>query len=159
MECCFRCCPAQLEHRQSGQCSLRSTYGTSSSSQAPTKNGRPERGTCKPIWKLLREAIPSVPSIYFCSPLRDMGFGKSEASGRIPSIRVLGYFIAKDVFVATNYALRGDLGGWDSREWRDAKVMAGTMWTRLFHQYRPLITTDINRLVSGALNGRYFKGG
>jgi len=76
-----------------------------------------------------------------------------------PSIRVLGRFIAKDVFVATNYALRSELGDWDSWAWRDAKVMARTVWARLFHTYQPLITTDINRVVSGALNGKYFKGG
>ena len=36
-----------------------------------------------------------------------------------PSIRVLGRFIARDIFVATNFALRDNLGGWQSRQWRE----------------------------------------
>lgn len=74
-----------------------------------------------------------------------------------PSIRVLGRFAAKDVFVATNYALREDLGGWESRGWRDVKVMARTVWNNLFHPYQPEISLQINDLVTGALNGKYFR--
>lgn len=76
-----------------------------------------------------------------------------------PSIRVLGRFITKDVFVATNYARRDELGGWQSRRWRDVKLMSRTVWTNLFHPYQPRITSDVNQVVSGALNGKYFKGG
>src|SRR5215216_5768339 len=61
-----------------------------------------------------------------------------------PSIRVLGRFLDKDIFVATNYALRDELGGWQSRVWRDVKVMSRTVWTWLFHQHPPLITTDVH---------------
>lgn len=74
-----------------------------------------------------------------------------------PSIRVLGRFARKDIFVATNFALRESLGGWESRAWRDVKVMARTKWTNLFQQYQPEQSTNIHDLVSGALNGRYFK--
>lgn len=74
-----------------------------------------------------------------------------------PSIRVLGLFQAKDVFIATNFALREDLGGWQSRAWRDVKRMARTVWNWLFHTYSPKVTIDIRQLVSGALNGKYFK--
>jgi hypothetical protein len=75
-----------------------------------------------------------------------------------PSIRVLGRFVEKDIFVATNFALRDELGGWGSRQWRDVKVMSRTVWVNLFHQYKPLITADVNRVVSGAINGKYFRG-
>jgi hypothetical protein len=74
-----------------------------------------------------------------------------------PSIRVLGLFAAKDVFVATNYALRSDLGGWESREWKKVKRAAGAAWRRLFPAYPPERDSDAKRLVTGALNGRYFK--
>ena len=39
-----------------------------------------------------------------------------------PSIRVLGMFAAKDVFVATNFALREDLGGWQSPGMEERKA-------------------------------------
>lgn len=74
-----------------------------------------------------------------------------------PSIRVLGLFAAKDVFIATNYALREDLEGWESRAWRDVKLTARTRWGHLFHTYQPLKNTNIHELVSGALDGRYFR--
>jgi hypothetical protein len=74
-----------------------------------------------------------------------------------PSIRVLGRFADTDVFVATNYALREDLGGWETRAWRDVKVMARTVWNNLFHPYQPKTSLQISNLVSGALNGQYFR--
>ena len=74
-----------------------------------------------------------------------------------PSIRVLGLFAAKDVFIATNYALREDLNGWQSREWKNVKKVARTQWTWLFHTYRPLESSNIRDLVNGALDGKYFK--
>lgn len=74
-----------------------------------------------------------------------------------PSIRVLGFFAKKDVFVATNLALRENLGGWESREWKDVKRSARTRWGHLFHTYQPLISTNLSDLVTGAINGKYFK--
>jgi hypothetical protein len=74
-----------------------------------------------------------------------------------PSIRILGLFAAKNVFVATNLALREDLGGWQSREWKTAKKMARSNWTQLFHTYQPMSTGNIHDLVTGAVDGKYFK--
>lgn len=74
-----------------------------------------------------------------------------------PSIRVLGRFAGRDVFVATGMALRETLGGWQSREWNAMKRAAIARWTHLFHTYRPLGGTDIRLLVTGALDGRYFR--
>lgn len=74
-----------------------------------------------------------------------------------PSIRVLGLFAKKDTFVATNFAVREDLGGWQSREWKSVKRKASAEWRRLFHTYPALGSANIHELVSGALNGRYFK--
>ena len=74
-----------------------------------------------------------------------------------PSIRVLGLFAGKDVFIATNHALREELGGWQSRAWKEVKRMAGAVWRWLFHPYQPLVSIDVKELVSGALDGKYFK--
>lgn len=74
-----------------------------------------------------------------------------------PSIRVLGLFAAKNVFIATNMALRETLGGWQSRGWKDVKRMARARWSQLFHTYQPLSSNRVSDLVTGAINGRYFK--
>jgi hypothetical protein len=74
-----------------------------------------------------------------------------------PSIRVLGLFAARDVFIATNHAMRDDLGGWQSREWKQVKRTAVRCWAQLFHPYKPLAGTDASKLVTGAIDGRYFK--
>jgi hypothetical protein len=74
-----------------------------------------------------------------------------------PSIRVLGFFAKTNVFIATNLALRENLGGWESREWKDVKRLARTRWGHLFHAYEPMISTKLNDLVTGAIDGKYFK--
>ena len=74
-----------------------------------------------------------------------------------PSIRVLGRFAERDVFIATNHALREELGGWESRAWRGVKVLARARWMNLFQQYQPVQGSNIHDMVSGALNGHYFK--
>jgi hypothetical protein len=74
-----------------------------------------------------------------------------------PSIRVLGLFAWKDVFIATNHALREDLGGWQSREWKKVKRTARAVWRQLFPTYDPKVATSVRLLVTGALDGKYFK--
>lgn len=74
-----------------------------------------------------------------------------------PSIRVLGLFAAKDVFIATNFALREELEGWQSRAWKEVKRAARAEWRNLLFPYLPLVTTDVKTLVTGALDGKYFK--
>lgn len=71
-----------------------------------------------------------------------------------PSIRVLGLFAWKDVFVATNHALREELNGWESREWKTVKRTARAEWRKLFNPYQPKITIDPKQLVTGALDGK-----
>lgn len=74
-----------------------------------------------------------------------------------PSIRVLGRFAERDVLVATNHALRSDLGGWQSRAWKEVKRLALAIWRTLFFSEKALETRDINQVVSGAMSGDYFK--
>jgi hypothetical protein len=86
------------------------------------------------------------------------GVWEIRSVSHAPSIRVLGLFPEKDVFVATNMELRENLGGWQSRAWKDVKRAAKAVWGWLFHTYQPVISTNVNDLVSGAVDGKYFKG-
>lgn len=74
-----------------------------------------------------------------------------------PSIRVLGLFVEQDVFVATNIALREHLGGWNSRAWKHVKRRALARWRAVFNTYNPVLGTDAKLLVTGAIDGKYFK--
>lgn len=74
-----------------------------------------------------------------------------------PSIRVLGLFARKDVFIATAFALREELGGWQSQEWKQVRRTARQRWSTLFHPYSPRVTTNVHDVVTGAINGKYFK--
>lgn len=94
--------------------------------------------------------------LFLLSPARDAVW-EIRSTRDDPSIRVLGRFAQKDVFIATNYATRSELGGWKSRAWRDARVKSCAIWTNLFHTYQPIITTDVHAVASGAINGKYFK--
>jgi hypothetical protein len=74
-----------------------------------------------------------------------------------PSIRVLGRFAEKDVFVATNYELRAPLGGFENRAWREAKRHCLAEWRKLFPTYSALIGSTIHDHVSDAIDGKYFR--
>jgi hypothetical protein len=95
--------------------------------------------------------------LFLLYPARD-GVWEIRSTGSNPSIRILGLFARKDVFIATNFAFREDLGGWDSREWKAVKRAAGAAWRNLFHPYDPCRTTNVQELVTGALSAKYFKG-
>src|SRR3981081_1752281 len=100
---------------------------------------------------------PIDPKYLFLLYPADEGVWEIRSVRPSPSIRILGFFAAKDVFIATNMALRENLGGWESSEWKDVKRLARTRWAHLFHTYQPLKSTDVRNLVTGAINGKYFK--
>lgn len=75
-----------------------------------------------------------------------------------PSIRVLGMFAQKDVLVLVEHALREDLGGWQSPEWIQIKRNVGASWRVLFEAYVSLNAITVDDVVSGAIDGRFFKG-
>jgi hypothetical protein len=81
-----------------------------------------------------------------------------KSSGYCPSIRVLGLFPTRDVFVATTIALREDLGGWQSREWKAVKRAARSAWNGLCGPYEPIRTSNVSNVVTGAIHGKYYKG-
>jgi hypothetical protein len=94
--------------------------------------------------------------LFFLYPPRDAVWEIRSARNN-PSIRVLGLFAWKDVFVATHHALREALGGWESREWKREKRTARAEWRRLFPTYDPKMDINVKNLVTGALDGKYFK--
>jgi hypothetical protein len=94
--------------------------------------------------------------LFHLYPARD-GVWEIRSVRHDPSIRVLGHFADRDVFIATNHAFREDLGGWQSRQWKEVKRAARAKWNQLFHPYPPVLGTDVKALVSGALDGRYFR--
>jgi len=52
-----------------------------------------------------------------------------------PSLRLFGAFAITDVFVALHIYRRDELGGPESRQWRDAIVRFKAEWRRLFLSY------------------------
>jgi hypothetical protein len=114
-------------------------------------------GTLQADLELFAEGQAIDPKYLFrLYPLAD-GVWEIRSARPQPSIRVLGLFAARNVFIATNMALREDLGGWQSREWKNVKRAARAHWTQLFHTYQPMTSSNIHDLVTGALNGKYFK--
>jgi hypothetical protein len=89
-------------------------------------------------------------------PARD-GIWEIRSVREQPSIRVLGLFAWKDVFIATNHALREELDGWNSREWKTVKRTACAEWRKLFPSYEPKVVSSVQLVVTGALDGKYFK--
>ncbi|MCW5729512.1 MAG: hypothetical protein KIT20_02045 [Alphaproteobacteria bacterium] len=74
-----------------------------------------------------------------------------------PSLRVLGLFAAKDIFVSTNHARREDLGNWQSREWKAVKRLARAVWRKLFQGYEPIVTTNANEVCSGVADELFYR--
>lgn len=107
--------------------------------------------------ELFAEGQPIDPKYLFLLSPASEGVWEIRSVRPEPSMRVLGLFAKKDVFIATNIALRENLGGWESREWKDVKRLARTRWVHLFHTYEPLISTNLSDLVTGSIDGKYFK--
>lgn len=96
--------------------------------------------------KYLFHLYPAADSVWEIRSVRDD-----------PSIRVLGCFAEPDIFVATTYALRKDLEGWQSREWKTIKRRARAKWNAIFNPYPPQNGIEPSKLVSGVLGGKFFR--
>ena len=94
--------------------------------------------------------------LFLLYPARDAVW-EIRSTSPDPSIRVLCLFAAKDTLIATGHALRDDLGGWQSREWKTVKRDARAAWRRLFNPYQPRLDVSAKALVTGALDGKYFR--
>lgn len=73
-----------------------------------------------------------------------------EIRSRIPKpgLRLFGAFAGFDNFVALTWASRAELGGPESRAWRDAIVACRTEWNNLFPAYRPLSGANFHDYLS-----------
>ncbi len=60
-----------------------------------------------------------------------------------PGLRVFGRFAEKDVFVALLWRRREDMGGRESKEWRDSRESCKAEWRKLFLSY-PAFSGDDN---------------
>lgn len=69
-----------------------------------------------------------------------------------PGIRVFGRFAAKDVLVALTWATRPDLGGPQSKAWRDAKESCNAEWRKLFPAYPPFSGAHCDDYLSNAVS-------
>lgn len=94
--------------------------------------------------------------LFLLYPARDAVWEIRSTSNE-PSIRILCLFAWKDILIAVGHALREELGGWESREWKVVKRDARAAWRRLFDPYQPKGGVDVKALVTGALDGKYFK--
>lgn len=65
-----------------------------------------------------------------------------------PAIRVFGAFCEKDVFVALITRRRADLGGPESREWKQAREAAIALWDNLFPGRQRLLGDNVNDFFS-----------
>ena len=94
--------------------------------------------------------------LYLLSPTRDKVWEIRSVEPK-PQLRVFGFFAAKDTFVATNHEYRDELGGFDSAIWRREKRRALAIWRNLFNSYNPIDTIVVGDLVTGAIDGKYFR--
>ena len=92
--------------------------------------------------ELFAEGAPMHPKYLFLLYPAVKAVWEIRSTGSSPSIRVMGLFAERDVFIATNFALREDLDGWQSRGWKDAKRLAGARWRHIFHTY-PASTREL----------------
>lgn len=94
--------------------------------------------------------------LFLLSPTRDSVW--EIRSGRPdPSIRVFVMFAGKDQLIAMHLERRADLGGWETEAWKVAKRRALAMWRNLIPAYDPISETDATKIVTGAIDGKYFR--
>jgi len=74
-----------------------------------------------------------------------------------PAIRVFGMFMHKDLFVVTHCAYRDDLGSIGSPEWIYEARRCEKHISDIFHTFSPMTSSDVNKVISGALDENYFK--
>lgn len=90
---------------------------------------------------------PASTYIARTDPVRDQVWDIRSRDPK-PSIRVLGCFAQTDCFVALAWDLRTNLGGPDSKEWRDFIVRCKATWRNLFHTYQPHSGGQISDYIS-----------
>ena len=72
------------------------------------------------------------------------------------SIRVFGRFAGYDVFVATHWQWRRNLGAYGSDQWGDEINKCGTEWANMFQIHTPHTGDNINDYISDAEDASLF---
>lgn len=93
--------------------------------------------------------------LYWLTPRGDLVWEIRSIADE-PTLRVLGRFITRDVFVALTVEERSELGKWESLSWRRAKRTAIQRWGALFN-IPPLGGQNQDDFFSGAIPGKYWK--
>ena len=93
--------------------------------------------------------------LYWLTPRRDQVW-EIRSAADAPSLRVLGRFVERDVFVALTIEERSELGGWDSESWKRAKRTAIQRWGAVLN-FSALEGTTEHDFFSGAIPGEYWK--
>lgn len=93
--------------------------------------------------------------LYWLTPRDDLVW-EIRSIADDPTLRVLGRFVMRDVFVALTIEKRSELGKWESLNWRRAKRTAIQRWRTLIN-FPPFGGQDQNDFFSGAIPGHYWK--
>lgn len=97
------------------------------------------------------------PYYLWCLEPRKEGIWEIRSTRPKYQIRIFGAFAAKDIFIATHYKPRDDLGSKHSGQWKPEIKRTQRTWNDLFPAYTHKKTNDPNQLFTGALNEKYFK--
>ena len=101
---------------------------------------------------------PVIDQTYlFCLSPTGKGVWEIRSTRPKPSIRVFGMFSSKDTLIATHHVIRKPLGGWKTLEWKKEIQKTRQTWNQLFPAYKPLVSPNIDDVINGGLDGKYFK--
>lgn len=93
--------------------------------------------------------------LYWLTPRHDLVWEIRSIADQ-PTLRVLGLFAERDIFVALTIEERSELGGWDSESWKRAKRTAVQRWGTIL-TCAPLKGECEDDFFSGAIPGKYWK--
>ncbi|MCL4679185.1 MAG: hypothetical protein KJ017_11410 [Alphaproteobacteria bacterium] len=82
---------------------------------------------------------------------KEDGLWEIRATDPRPGVRIVGYFVKKDVFIALTWATRLFLGSVDSLQWRWIMIKSKREWKKLFLEYTPLTGGGPNDYVSNII--------
>jgi hypothetical protein len=95
--------------------------------------------------------------LWLLSP-KSRGVWEIKSRREEPQIRVFGQFAQKDVFLATRFRYRSEMGNFDNPNWLYEIKQVERQWNSLFlGQFTPLKTSNQYKLFTGASDGKYFK--
>ncbi len=97
------------------------------------------------------------PQYFRCLEPRKAGIWEIRSTRQEPQIRIFGAFAAKNIFIATHYKLRDELGRKHSGQWELEIKHTQRTWSELFPAYTHKKTSDRNQLYTGALDEEYFR--